>query len=410
MFHASRGNIAVSLLAGIGGAVLVLVFVANSPSLLSRFQGIRPTSILETSSPSDLQLNSNEALVVNTVKKVQPAVVSVIITKDVPIIEQFFDSVPNNSPFGNFFSFPQFEFQAPKLQQRGTERREIGGGSGFLVSVDGLVVTNRHVVADEAAEYTVFTSDGVKHEAKVVARDPSNDVAILKIEGTSLPFLEFGNSDTLQVGQTAIAIGNALSEFRNSVSVGVISGLARSIVAGDSSGQSEQLDQVIQTDAAINPGNSGGPLLSSDGHVIGVNVAVAQGSENIGFALPANIVKDAVESVQKNGKIVRPFLGIRYVQITPIIKEQNKLANEHGVIISRGETATELAIIPGSSADKAGLKEGDIILEADGQKLTESVSLSSIIRTKNVGDTITCKVLSQGAEKTVTVTLQEAPQ
>lgn len=404
----SPRSLLISLLAGAAGAVIVLMIVANNPKLIPRLQP--QSGPLAPSNPVAPSLTTSENLIVATIQKVQPAVVSIVITKDVPIVERFFDSVPgSNSPFGNFFGFPQFEFRVPRLEQRGTERREIGGGSGFLVSADGLVVTNRHVVADEAAQYTVFTSDGTKHEAEIVARDPANDIAVLKISGTDLPFLQFGDSDQLHVGQTAIAIGNALSEFRNSVSVGVISGLSRSIVAGDSLGQSEQLDQVIQTDAAINPGNSGGPLLASDGTVIGVNVAVAQGSENIGFALPANTVKSAVESVQRTGKIVRPFLGIRYVQITPVLKERNQLSVDYGVLVSRGETAQDLAVIPGSSAAKAGIVEGDIILEVNGQRLTEEVSLASIIRTKKVGDTLQLKILHQGTEKTVTVTLQESP-
>lgn len=321
------------------------------------------------------------------------------------MVERFFES----SPFDDFFGTP-FQFRVPQLRQRGTQPQEIGGGSGFLVSADGLIVTNKHVVADESASYTVFTNDGTKYEAEVIARDPANDIAVIKIKGSNLPFLQFGNSDTLQVAQTAIAIGNALSEFRNTVSIGVISGLSRSIVAGDGFGQAEQLEQVIQTDAAINPGNSGGPLLNSAGQVIGVNVAVAQGSENIGFALPANTVKSVVESVQKTGKIVRPFLGVRYVQITPVLKERNKLPVDYGVLVSRGETPEDLAVLPGSAADKAGLVEGDIILEVDGKKLDENTSLAAIVRTKNVGDTVRLKVLSKGSEKEVTVKLQEIPQ
>lgn len=413
MVQSARSSLLVSFLAGAAGALLVLMLALQNDHLVTRLTNRPATPTGPAVIPRTEELTPNETLVVETVKQTQPAVVSIIITKDVPVVERFFESVPSpHNPFGDFFggnSFPQFEFRVPRLRERGTQRREVGGGSGFLVSADGLIVTNRHVVADETAEYTVFTNDGHKHEATVVARDPSNDIAILQISGGSFPFLTFGNSEGLQVGQTAIAIGNALSEFRNSVSVGVISGLSRSIVAGNSFGQSEQLDQVIQTDAAINPGNSGGPLLNSSGQVIGVNVAVALGSENIGFALPANTVKSVVQSVQKTGKIVRPFLGVRYLPVTPQLQEANKLSADYGVLVIRGETPQELAVVPGSAADKADIREGDIILEADGKRLTEETSLAMIIRTKNVGDTVRLKVLSQGSEKEVSVVLQEIP-
>lgn len=408
----SGAGLVASLLAGAAGAlIMVFIITHHTPWLrqsstntgrLSRQNG--------TATEVSGTLAEREATVIDTVKRTTPAVVSIVITKDVPVIERFFQDTPS-SPFDQFFGGlgNPFQFRVPQLRQRGTERREVGGGSGFLVSADGLIVTNRHVVVDTDADYTVFTNDGSKHEATVVARDPANDIAIIKISGNDFPHLTFGDSDQLQVGQTAIAIGNALSEFQNTVSVGVISGLSRSIVAGSGLGQAEQLDQVLQTDAAINPGNSGGPLLNLSGEVIGVNVAVALGSENIGFALPANSVKSVVESVQTTGKIVRPFLGVRYAQITPVLQEQNNLTVDYGVLIVRGETAQEPAIVTGSPADKAGLKENDIILEVDGTRLTADVSLASIIAKKRVGDTLRLKILTQGTEKDVTVTLQEIP-
>ena len=233
---------------------------------------------------------SEESAITETINKVNPAVVSIIVTKDVPIVEQYFE---NFDPFEEFFRDPfggGFNFQIPRIREKGTEKREVGGGSGFFVSKDGLVVTNRHVVSDTAAEYTVLTNDGEKHEAEVLARDPILDIAILKIKAGNVPYLEFGDSSKIKLGQKVIAIGNALGEFRNSVSVGVVSGLSRSIVAGDNFGRSELLEEVIQTDAAINPGNSGGPLLDINGKVIGVNVAVSRGAGNIGFSLPARLV------------------------------------------------------------------------------------------------------------------------
>jgi len=350
--------------------------------------------------------SSTDEAVINTVKKVNPAVVAITISKNVPVYEQYLDRVP--SPFGDFFGDDFFDgFTVPQLRQKGTELREVGGGSGFLVSSDGYIVTNRHVVADENAEYTVFTNDGKKYDAKVIARDPALDLAVIKINGSGFEHLTFGDSDKLQVGQTVIAIGNALAEFRNTVSVGIVSGLSRSITASDRMGNTEALDQLIQTDAGINAGNSGGPLLNLAGEVVGVNVAMADGAENIGFALSSNSVKSIVESVQKTGKIVRPYLGVRYVEINDEIKEKNHLSVDYGVLVQRGASAGDLAVIPGSPADKAGIVENDIILEIDGIKLTSDRSLASIIRTKNVGDTVRLKVLSKGREKNVTVTLEE---
>jgi serine protease Do len=359
------------------------------------------------------QVTSQESLVIETVKKANPAVVSIIITKDVPIIERYYEESPFNNPFGDFFGddfFSPFSFRLPKYREKGTEKKEIGGGSGFIVSSDGLIITNRHVVDNKDVEYTVFTNDGQKHIAKVIALDPINDIAVIKINKTDLPFLEFADSEQIEVGQSVIAIGNALGEFRNTVSVGVISGLARSVRAGNGFGQSEQLEGVIQTDAAINRGNSGGPLLNLSGQVIGVNVAMAVGSENIGFALPSNLVKTVVNSVKESGKIVRPFLGVRYIMINEEIKEKNKLQVDYGALIVRGETREELAVMPGSAADKADIEEGDIILEVDGLKVGDGRSLALIIASKQVGDEIELKILRKGEEIMIKAKLQEMPE
>ena len=352
---------------------------------------------------------SQESFVVDAVKKTNPAVVSIIISKEVPKYETYIDPNQQTNPFGDLF--PGFSFNIPQYRQNGTEKKQVGGGSGFFVSSDGLIVTNKHVVDQKDVEYTVFTNDGKKHVASVIARDPILDIALIKVVpsvGKSFPYLSLGDSDSLEVGQSVIAIGNALAEFRNTVSVGVISGLARSITAGTGSGTTESLDQVIQTDAAINPGNSGGPLLDLSGKVIGVNVAIAQGSQNIGFALPINSVRSAIESVKSTGKIVRPYLGLRYVVINAQTKEKNNLTVDYGVLVKAGASADELAVIPGSPADKAGLVENDIILEVDGVKLDDQTNLASIIRGKSVGQIINLKILRRGEEKNVKVTLEAA--
>ena len=347
-----------------------------------------------------------QAQVVNAVKKTKEAVVSIIIIKEVPKYEAYVDPNVQANPFGNLF--PGFNFNIPQYRQNGTEKKEVGGGSGFFVTSDGLIVTNKHVVAQNDVEYTVYTNDGKKHTATVVARDPVLDIALIKVSGFGFTSLAIGDSDTLEIGHTVIAIGNALAEFKNTVSVGVISGLSRSLTAGDNTGKTELLDHVIQTDAAINPGNSGGPLLNLKGEVVGVNVAIAQGSQSIGFALPINSVKSAIESVKKTGKIVRPYLGVRYVAIDATMKEKNQLSVDYGVLVKGGASADELAVIPGSPANKAGIVENDIILSINGVKLNEDNNLSSIIRQKKIGDTVTLRVLSKGFEKNVSVTLEAA--
>ena len=353
---------------------------------------------------------SQDSFVVDAVKKTNPAVVSVIISEEVPKYEEYVDPNQPTNPFGDLF--PGFNFSIPQYKQNGTQKQEVGGGSGFFVSSSGLIVTNKHVVDQKNAEYTVFTNDGKKYPAKVIARDPVLDIALIKITppfGGSFPYLSFGNSDNLALGQTVIAIGNALGQYKNTVSVGVVSGLSRSITAGDQSGNSEVLDHVIQTDAAINPGNSGGPLLDLNGHVIGVNVAVAQGSQNIGFALPINSVRGAIESVENTGKIIRPYLGVRYVPIDAEMKDANNLSVDYGVLVKAGSTASELAVMPGSPADKAGIVENDIILDIDGIKLDTNNSPASVIRGKSVGQTITLTILHKGVQKDIKVTLEAAP-
>jgi serine protease Do len=343
--------------------------------------------------------SANEEATVQTVQHADPAVASVIISKDVPVMEQYMEQV---DPFGNGSMF-----QIPRTRQNGTEKKEIGGGTAFFVNSNGLLLTNKHVVDDEKAEYTVLLNDGRKLPAKVAAIDPVNDIALLKVEGSNFPFLMLSSKDEPDLGQTAIAIGNALGEYRNTVSVGVVSGLGRSITAGDQTGQTEQLTRIIQTDAAINRGNSGGPLLATDGTVMGMNTATAGGAQNISFAIPAGDLRRVVESYQKNGKIVRPYLGVRYAPITEEMRTKNKLNYDYGVIVVRGDTNEDLAVVPGSPADKAGIAENDIILEADGKKLTELNPLSAVIQRKQPGDTLTLKVVHQGKEKTVTVTLEE---
>jgi len=351
---------------------------------------------------------AEEEVVTQVVEKSAPAVVSVIITKDMPKIDSFFFN-----PFGS-----NNYFYSPYPDSGGTEKVEIGGGSGFIVSEKGLVITNRHVVSDADAQYTVLTNDGMEYEAQVLDRDTLNDIAVLKINPQKpskgkgvdrLTVLPLGDSDNIKLGQTVIAIGNSLGEFSNTISKGIVSGLRRNITAGGYSGV-EELSELIQTDAAINEGNSGGPLINLRGEVIGINVAVAQGAENIGFALPVNTVKGIITSVENNGKIVRPYLGVRYVVVNDAIQQRNNLPYDYGALVQRGSRIGDLAVIPDSPADKAGLEENDIILEVEGEKVKENTDLSRLISNYKIGEDIKLKVWSKGSEKEIYVKLEEAPR
>ncbi|MDD3498650.1 MAG: trypsin-like peptidase domain-containing protein [Candidatus Moranbacteria bacterium] len=345
-----------------------------------------------------------ESAVVDAVEKSSPAVVSIVVSKDMPKFRSFFDR-------GNLFDFffDPFEGSDGSSESRGeTERQEIGGGTGFFVSEDGLIVTNKHVVEDAEADYTVILKDEREFGAQVLARHPSLDVAVLKIEGDEkFPVLELGDSDKLRVGQSVIAIGNSLGEFANSVSLGIVSGLKRSITAFSGFGQSEELNDIIQTDAAINPGNSGGPLLDINGRVVGINVAIVSGAQSIGFALPINQIKKIVDQVKAEGKITIPYLGVRYVIIDEAIQKENNLPYNYGALVIRGEKITDLAVSPGSPADKAGIMENDVILEFGGDKINSKNMLSDLILKHDAGEEVEVRIWHKGEEKSVKVKLEE---
>ncbi len=350
-------------------------------------------------------INYEEAII-KAVEKASPAVVSIIISKNVPIIEQCpynpFSDLPQE--FQQFFGGEENQFYQPC--QKGTKKQEVGGGSGFIISNDGLVLTNKHVVFDKNASYTVLTNDGKKYDAKVLAQDPVLDLAIVKINASNLPTIELGNSDSVRLGQTAIAIGNALGEFRNTVSVGVISGLARTITASGG-GITEKIEGLLQTDSAINAGNSGGPLLNLKGEVIGIDVAMVSGAQNIGFAIPINQAMRAIESVKKTGKITSPFIGVRYVLISPDLAKKEKLPVENGALVRGSEEGP--AIVKNSPAAKAGIKAEDIIMEINGEKIDQNHSLSSLVQKYNVNDTINLKILRDGKKMEIKVVLEERP-
>jgi len=334
--------------------------------------------------------------IIEVAKKACPAVITIVISKDLPKIEGFY-----------FFPYGDQKFIVPKVEKGKKEKTKIGGGSGFIVSPDGYIITSNHVVEDRTADYTIIFDPNKKFESKVVSRDPINDIAILKINAKNLPFLELGDSEKIELGQTVIAIGNALGEFHDTVSTGVVSGLSRYITAFSGiNRQAERLRGLIQTDAAINPGNSGGPLVDIDCKVIGVNTATVIDAQNIGFAIPINYAIKDLEEVKKYGKVRRPFLGVKYILLNKEIAEKNKLPVNYGAFVVR-ETLGEPAIIKGSAAEKAGLQEFDIILECEGKKITEEDSLSRLLQDHEVNNEISLKVLRNKKEVFVKVKLEE---
>ncbi|GAB4219982.1 MAG: trypsin-like peptidase domain-containing protein [Candidatus Microgenomates bacterium] len=329
-----------------------------------------------------------ESVITQVVEKAIPSVVTVGVSTTISQGDYF-----QLDPFNPFMPFRRIPGQQKKVEKN--------IGSGFIVSKDGLIITNKHVVSDQDVSYQVLTNDGKKYNVEKIYRDPLNDLAILKINGNNFKPLELGDSNNLKLGQLVIAIGTPLGEFTNTVTSGIISGLGRGITAGSPfEGFVEKLDNVIQTDAAINPGNSGGPLLNSKGQVIGVNTAIAQEGQNIGFAIPVNVVKNLLDKFEKNGgNFSRPFLGVRY----KMIDKQTAILND--VV----EGAYVIEVVTNSPAQKAGIQEEDIIIEFDGKKIdtNDDQGLAKLIIDKKVGQTITLKIWRNKEIKIINVTLEE---
>ena len=341
----------------------------------------------QVSLPSEkVKILNEESVITNVVDKVSPSVVTV--------------SIEQTRSLGKIFEIDPFDpFNIFRQQQGSNQKVEQDIGSGFIISADGMIVTNKHVVSDTEAKYKVITKDDKTYEAEKIYRDSVNDLAIIKISASGLTPVTLGDSSKLKAGQMAIAIGTALGEFRNTVTVGVISGLGRGITAGSPfEGYVERLDNVIQTDAAINPGNSGGPLLDSGGQVIGVNTAVSSEGQNIGFAIPINVIKDALTQFNKTGKFQRPYLGVTYKMITRDIALLNDVP----------EGAYVQGVVDGSPAAKGGIKDNDIITKFDGVKVTEKDGgLAKIIAGKKIGDKASIEIWRDGETKTLTITIGE---
>ncbi|MDP2930713.1 MAG: trypsin-like peptidase domain-containing protein [bacterium] len=343
---------------------------------------------------------TQDSLVTKAIKKALPAVVSIIgnqeLARNKKEPSQFWGMLEDKkTPFDMSF----------RLKKEG---KKISSGSGFIVSENGIIATNSHLISPLVSEYRVITADNDEFQAKVLATDPLNDLVFLKAEKNKLPILELGNSGNLELGQTVIAIGTALGEFQNSVSVGVVSGLSRFISAKSMiSGSISKLRGLIQTDAAINPGNSGGPLIDIDGKAIGVNAALVFGAENIGFAIPINHVKIDLQEIKKYGRIRKPYLGVRYLLLNKELQKRNKLPVDYGALVVSEELPGDTAIIPGSPAQKAGIQEFDIILECQKQKITTQNPLEDILKKLETGKEIELKILRDNIQVLLRTILQE---
>ena len=357
----------------IGGGGGVYLLLSKGGNLLKTFLNDQSGSI-PTTVTQKLKLEESSK-VTEAVEKVNPSVVSIIATVEVP---------------GFFYN---------------TTTTARSAGTGFIVTSDGLIMTNKHVVSNSSAKYMVFLSDGRSYAAAIQSTDPFNDLAVVKIEAKDLPVVEFGDPDKMKNGQTVVAIGNALGEFQNTVTVGVLSAKERTITAADASGSGQEtLEGLLQTDAAINSGNSGGPLLNIEGQVVGINVAVAEQAENIGFAIPSTLAESALESVKRTGKIIRPYMGIRYVSLNPELSKNNKISVDYGAYIY-SSSSSEPAVVSGSPAEEIGLKAGDIIIALNGEKIDATHSLTRLMQRYQPDDEIELTYLRNGGENKVKLKL-----
>jgi serine protease Do len=371
----------------VGILIVVLAFISGMLGgfIGGRFSTNRITSLDSTATQQKIASSQSE-LISGIAKDVSPSVVSI--------------NVESTVQTDNFFFGP-------------SESVSAGAGTGFIVSSDGVVVTNKHVIPENVTKVSITTNEGDSYDnVDVIARDPRSnvDIAFLKINGAKdLKPVKLGDSNQMVVGDSVIAIGYALGEFQNTVTSGIISGLGRPIVASDgSSGSGESLTNLFQTDAAINPGNSGGPLLNMNGEVIGINTAVAGDAENIGFAIPINDVKPQITSILEKGKLEVPYLGVRYIMLTEGLQQRYELALASGAWLKAGNDAQ--AVVNGSPADKAGLKEGDIIVKVNGEDITIEKPLASVLSKYGVGDQLDITYNRDGKEQTTKATLEVAPE
>lgn len=346
-----------------------------------------------------------EKRIIKTIKKVMPSLVTIVIKKSLEDLKDDLKAEQANSRKVldriDIFSIPK-----EKVDSRGMV--QIDGGSGFIADKHGIVLTNKHVISDLEAEYTIITNNNEEYRAELLARDPIDDIAILKVDTKKkLPSLSYTDSSSVKLGQTVLAFGNALGIFQNTVSSGIISGLSRSIVAKtDPHGPAQEMRGLIQTDAAINPGNSGGPLTDIYGRVIGINAAIVSDAENIGLAIPINAAVRDLKDIRKHGKIRRPFLGLHYLMLNKDLAQKLHLAVSHGAIVMR-ESPREKAIITKSPAHKAGIEENDIILEWNGNTVGPEKTILDFLESQSVGDEVKIKILREDKQMELTLALGE---
>lgn len=377
-------------------AAALFLIVTLSIGFLGGWLGAVSRSSQTPSVQTQKVILSNEGAVVSSIaKEVGQSVVSVNVTSQ-------------SSPLGAFGSF---------FGIGGGSTTQQSAGTGIIIAGDGLIVTNRHVVPAGTTSVSVTLSDGTTYDnVQVVGRtgdSDSLDIAFLKIQdlkGKKLVPAKIGDSSGVKVGDPVVAIGNALGQFQNTVTSGIISGYGRSVQASDSTGaSSENLDDLFQTDAAINEGNSGGPLVNINGEVIGINTAIASDSQNIGFAIPINDVTGLIDSVEQTGKLQRPYLGVHYVPLTSDIAQQYNLSVSRGAYIPTASQLGDKPILDGSPAAKAGLQPGDIITKVGNSTVDQSTSLTSLLSKHKVGDTISLTIVRGTKTLTVNVTLGAAP-
>ncbi len=347
--------------------------------------------------PHVVQLIEEESATISVVNDVAPSVVSVVVKQ--PRSELMRSTA---SP-----AYVQFFHSGDSLtQEEAQELVEVSSGTGFFVSTDGLILTNSHVVDDPSATFFVVDNNGKEYSAKFIDADPFQDIAILDVEGTGFHAATLGDSQNVRIGQTVIAIGNTLSEFRNTVTKGVVSGMDRRVTASTNN-SAEVIEKAIQTDAAINPGNSGGPLINLFGEVIGVNTAVSSQGESIGFAIPIDQAKRAISDVIASGRIIRPWLGVRYVLVEPESAIESSISYDLGALIASGNQPGQVAVFADSPAQRAGLKEGDVIISINNKNLSHASALSERISEFHPGDVIKITYLRSGVIEETNLTLME---
>ena len=394
---AATGLILIVLISAVIGGVIALYLNPDTYSFLGEpaVQHNLGDQNQEQISQPYLPQTTTEERITQIGEEYVDSIVAIVAKKDLPTFEQCFIS-----PFPGF-SIPD---QCPTGS---TESTQTGSGSGFVVA-DNIILTNKHVVADRDAQYSVITYENKTLDAEVITRDPIEDLALLRVDNLNLESVQLGDSDNITVGQIVVAVGNALGQFENSFSFGIISGLKRTIIASNGlGGRNDTLQEIIQTDAAINPGNSGGPLFNLSGDVIGVNVAYAAQANSISFAVPINRIKKTLQQVIETGKVEYPFLGISYISISSQVKEEYDLPLDNGAFII-SETGTP-AILRDSSAQKAGLQNRDIITHINNTPIDKNNPLSSVLRNFSVGDQVQLRVHRQGDSLTLTATLQARP-